>query len=129
MVNAEQEQQHLGELAKRDPRHRFTGLYRTICEEPWLTEAWRRIAHNPGRHTAGVDGQTAADVDATLTTRLSERLRKEEYRPTPVRRIYIPKANRTLRPLGIPTIQDRIVQSAIKMVLEPVYEQDFRNSA
>jgi len=129
MINVELKQQHIGELAKSDPSRSFKRLYRMLCDEAWLSEAWKRIRHNKGSKTAGVDGQTRDDVDETVITRLAEKLRKEEFRPTPVRRVYIPKANEKKRPLGIPTIQDRIVQSALKMTLEPIYEQDFRNSS
>ena len=126
MINVEAKQKPVGEVAKRDPSHCFKGLYRTLCEETWLTEAWKRIRQNKGSKTAGVDGQTRDAVDGALIERLAKRLRKEKYCPTPVRRVYIPKANGKWRPLGIPTIQDRIVQSALKMLLEPIYEQDFR---
>jgi group II intron reverse transcriptase/maturase len=128
VINVDEKQKHVGELAI-NPQHCFRRLYRVICEEAWLTEAWKRIRKNKGSKTAGVDGQTKDDVDEALIKRLAEKLRKEEYQPTPVRRTYIPKANGKRRPLGIPTIQDRIVQSALKMILEPIYEQEFRNSS
>lgn len=127
MINVEAKQKHVGDMAKRDPNHRFKGLYRTLCEETWLTGAWKRICRNKGSSTAGVDGQTKDDVDEALIKRLSEKLRNGEFQPTPVRRVYIPKSNGKKRPLGIPTLQDRIVQSALKMLLEPIYEQDFRD--
>jgi group II intron reverse transcriptase/maturase len=68
-------------------------------------------------------------VDEHLIKRLADKLQREEFQPTPVRRVYIPKSNGKKRPLGIPTIQDRIVQSALKMLLEPIYEQDFRQAS
>ena len=129
MVNVEKMQKHVGDVAKRDPSHRFYKLYGELCQEAWLTEAWRRIRPNKGSQTAGVDGQTKDDVDEALIKRLADRLKREDYKPTPVRRVYIPKANGKRRPLGIPTIQDRIVQSALKMLLEPIYEQDFRQAS
>ena len=101
MINVEAKQKHVGNVAKRDPHHRFTGLYRTLCEETWLTEAWQRIRRNKGSKTAGVDGQTKDDVDDALIKRLAAKLRKEEFQPTPVRRVYIPKLNGKKRPLGI----------------------------
>jgi group II intron reverse transcriptase/maturase len=127
VIRVEAKQKHIGELAKHDPSHSFKRLYRVLCDEAWLTEAWKRIRQNKGSKTAGVDGTTKDDVDEILIRRLTEKLRKEEYQPTPVKRVYIPKANGKKRPLGIPTIQDRIVQSALKMLLEPIYEQEFRN--
>lgn len=81
MINVAAKQKHIGELAQRDHGHRFTGLYRVLCEEAWLTEAWRRIRNNKGSKTAGVDGQTKDDVDDTLIQRLATKLKKEEYRP------------------------------------------------
>src|SRR5215831_19501992 len=124
MVNVEEMQKHIGNLAKQNPHRCFRRLYTELCQEAWLTAAWKRIRHNKGSRTAGIDGQTKDDVDETLIKRLAERLKKEEYRPTPVRRTYIPKANGKRRPLGIATIQDRIIQSALKMLLEPIYEQE-----
>lgn len=129
MINVAEKQKHVGELAKHNPTRRFKRLYRVLCEETWLTEAWMQIRHNRGSQTAGIDGKTSEDVDEALIKRLAEKLRRGEYRPTPVRRVYIPKANGKRRPLGIPTIQDRIVQSALKMLLEPIYEQDFRQAS
>lgn len=120
-------QKHVGELAKVNPERSFEKVYRVLCDETWLTEAWRQIRQNKGSKTAGVDGQTKNDVDEILIQRLADKLRKGEFRPTPVRRMNIPKGNGKVRPLGIPTIQDRIVQSALKMFLEPIYEQKFRN--
>src|SRR5918992_409313 len=127
MINVAAKQKHIGELAKVDPERSFENVYRVICDETWLTEAWRRIRQNQGSKTAGVDGQTKNDVDENLMKRLAEKLQNGEYKPTPVRRVYIPKANGKTRPLGIPTLQDRIVQSALKMFLEPIFEQKFRN--
>jgi retron-type reverse transcriptase len=98
-------QKHVGELAKRDPSHRFDRLYGDLCQEAWLTEAWKRIRTNKGSQTAGVDGQTRDDVEEALIKRLADKLKKEEYQPTPVRRVYIPKANGKKRPLGMPTVR------------------------
>ena len=120
-------QQRLGEEARRNPSRRFERLHRTLCDESWLTEAWKQIKGNHGSRTAGVDEQSKDDVDDTMIQRLADRLRREDYNPHPVKRVYIPKSNGKLRPLGIPTIQDQIVQSAIKMMLEPIWEQDFRD--
>ena len=127
LASVAQIQQHIGEVAKRDPEGRFERLHRTLCDKSWLTEAWKRIRSNKGSKTAGVDGLTRDDVNETLIHQLAEKLKNREFKPTPVSRVYIPKSNGKLRPLGIPTIQDRIVQSALKMILEPIWEQDFRD--
>src|SRR5215510_2836792 len=116
-------------MARRNPTCRFTRLYHVLCEETWLTAAWQRIRKNKGSQTAGVDGQTKDHVDDDLIKRLADKLQREDFQPTPVRRVYIPKANGKKRPLGIATIQDRIVQSALKMLLEPIYEEDFRHAS
>src|SRR4051812_25695889 len=114
MLHVALKQKHVGELARMNPERSFEKLYRVICDETWLTEAWGRIRTNKGSKTAGADGKTRSDVDAAMIKRLAEQLRVGEYKPTPVRRVHIPKANGKLRPLGIPTIRDRIVQSALK---------------
>lgn len=126
-ASVEKIQKHVRDLAQENPERRFEKLYRVICDEQWLTEAWKLIRPNKGSNTAGTDGQTKSDVDATLIGQLAIKLRNGDYKPKPVRRVYIPKANGKVRPLGIPTIQDRIVQSALKMLLEPIYETKFRN--
>jgi group II intron reverse transcriptase/maturase len=126
-AEAVQVQQRISEEAQRNPLRRFERLHRTLCDEKWLIAAWKQIRGNHGSRTQGVDGETRDDVDDAMIQRLAAKLKKGEYEPHPVRRVYIPKANGKMRPLGIPTIQDRIVQSAIKMMIEPIWEQDFRN--
>ena len=83
---------------------------------------------NQGRETAGVDGETMSrfngDLEGNLT-RLREALKAKTFEPLPVKRVYIPKANGKKRPLGILTIDDRIVQEALRMILEPIWESDF----
>jgi group II intron reverse transcriptase/maturase len=125
MLNVSEKQKHIGELAQQNPTLRFDRLYRTLCDQRWLTEAWRRIRNNAGSRTAGIDGMTRDDVDDTLIRRLAAKLKQQEYEPHPVRRVHIPKANGKTRPLGIATLRDRIVQSALKMLLEPIWEGDF----
>lgn len=127
MLRVAEKQEHIGQLAKQHPTLRFDRLYRVLCDEAWLTTAWERIRQNKGSKTAGVDGQTKDDVDAILIRNLATKLKAERYEPTPVRRVHIPKAGGKRRPLGIPTIRDRIVQSALKMLLEPIWEADFRD--
>lgn len=96
-----------------------------------LWEAWRCVRANKG--AAGVDGETLADIEKKGETRFveecRERLVQKRYRPQPVRRHYIPKKDGRKRPLGIPTIQDRVVQMAVKLVTEPIFEADFQDGS
>jgi group II intron reverse transcriptase/maturase len=125
MIDVTEQMEHLGKLARRDPGKRFTGLWEDMTSRAWLIEAWVAIRTNRGSRTAGIDHETGDDIDAERIRRLSERLRTGAYRPKPVRRVYIPKGNGKLRPLGIPTVEDRLVQQALRMVLEPIFEADF----
>ncbi len=127
MIDVTKEEEHLFRLSEREPGKRFNRLWRVITSKEWLYEAWRRILGNRGSHTAGIDHETVDDIDYSRIVALSERLRAGTYRPKPVRRVYIPKGNGKLRPLGIPTIEDRIVQQALRMVLEPIFEADFHD--
>ncbi len=117
--------------AKAEPAFRFYLLYDKICREDILLHAYERARDNAG--AAGVDGVTfkqieASGVDAWLAG-LREELASKAYRPDPVRRAMIPKPGGGERPLGIPTIRDRVVQTAAKIVLEPIFEADFEDSA
>jgi RNA-directed DNA polymerase len=124
-------QRKLYGAAKRDRRRRFHALYDRIYREDVLVEAWGRVRRKQG--AGGVDGITLAAVEAygvaRLLGELREGLRAGQYRPPPVLRRYIPKADGTQRPLGIPTVRDRIVQMAVKLVVEPIFEADFLPSS
>ena len=113
--------------AKRAPGRRFHALYDHLGRRDVLAEAWRRVRRNRG--AAGIDGQSIRDVEQYGVERfleeLSAVLRAGEYRATVVRRQYIPKADGGQRPLGIPTVRDRVVQMATKLVLEPIFEAGF----
>jgi group II intron reverse transcriptase/maturase len=90
-------------------------------------QAWEEIRSNKGSMTAGIDTTIAVDIDPERIQSLSKRLKTGQYRPKPVRRVDIPKANGKTRPLGIPTLEDRIVQQALRMRMEPIFEADFYN--
>src|SRR5207249_4966692 len=85
------------------------------------------IRANKGYNTPGTDGVRGEDLDWKQMEQLAEKLRTGTYQPTPVRRVYIPKRTGQLRPLGLPSAEDKVVQSAIKLVLEPIYECAFRD--
>ena len=120
-------QQRIAELAKQSPQMGFTPLNHYL-DMAWLREAYRRTRKDGA---VGVDGQTAAqyerDLEANLRS-LLERVKSGTYRAPPVRRTYIPKdTGGDTRPIGIPTFEDKVLQRAIVMVLEPIYEQDFHD--
>jgi RNA-directed DNA polymerase len=120
-------QRTLWACAKRSPERRFHALYDRILRDDVLREAWRRVRSNRG--AAGVDRLTLAEVEAygveRLLGELQHALRQGRYRPAPVRRVAIPKPDGGSRPLGIPTVCDRVVQQATRLVLEPIFEADF----
>ncbi len=120
-------QRRLCAAAKRAPGRRFHALYDHIGRSDVLQEAWKRVKANKG--AAGVDGQTIAEVEQYGIKRffeeLGEAVRTHKYRPGVVLRRYIPKADGRKRPLGIPTVRDRVLQMAAKLVLEPIFEADF----
>ena len=120
-------QRRLCAAAKRQPGRRFHALYDHIGRSDVLLEAWRRVRGNKG--AAGVDSQTIAEVEQhgveSFLEAIGVALKSGTYRPTVVLRRYIPKADGRKRPLGIPTVRDRVVQMAAKLVLEPVFEADF----
>jgi RNA-directed DNA polymerase len=118
----------LWSAAKRHPGRRFHALLDRIYRRDVLWEAWRRVKQNRG--AAGVDTVTLSAVEQLgvegFLEDLGARLRAGTYRPAAVRRRYIPKADGNQRPLGIPTVRDRIAQMAATLVLEPIFEADFQ---
>jgi group II intron reverse transcriptase/maturase len=125
MDNVAKEMEHLHKLAGANQAKRFHHLWDNMVSEKWLTQAWEEIRKNQGSQTPGIDRLTADDIDLERIRQLSRKLQEGTYRPKSVRRVYIPKSTGKLRPLGIPTIEDRLVQQALRMVLEPVFEADF----
>jgi RNA-directed DNA polymerase len=124
-------QRRLYVAAKRSPERRFHALFDRTWRSDVLQEAWRRVRSNRG--AAGVDRETLADVEEYGAERmlqdLQDALRAGRYRPSPVRRRSIPKPDGGVRPLGIPTVRDRVAQQAAKLVLEPIFEADFLDSS
>ena len=123
-------QNKLATWAESDPNRRFDRLLRLIADRAWLAEAARIVLASRGANTPGIDGIDKQRMQAGLADHL-ESLRTDlltgKYIPQPVARIYIPKANGKKRPLGIPTLKDRIIQRAMLMAMEPIWESDFHS--
>ena len=119
-------QKALHAKAKAEAGYRFYALYDKISREDILAHAYAQCRSNKG--APGVDGQDFADIEAYGVQRwlgeLALALREESYRPDPIRRVFIPKANGKLRPLGISTVRDRVCMTAAMLVLEPIFEAD-----
>jgi RNA-directed DNA polymerase len=122
----------IGQKAKQEPTFRFYALYDRIIRRDVLTAAWWLVLEHNG--APGVDGMSCRDImdgpgAAVFLDELHEDLRTQRYRPQPVKRVHIPKPDGRLRPLGIPTVRDRIVQTAVLLLLEPIFEADFLDSS
>lgn len=124
-------QAKLGLKAKQEPKFRFYTLYGHLSSDVVLKEAWKRVKHNGG--AAGIDNISIQDIESSpggirgFLMEIQESLRTKSYHPKPVKRVYIPKSDGRLRPLGLPTVRDRVVQAALLLLLEPIFEQDFLN--
>ena len=123
-----EKQRFLAKTASEHPDHRFTNLYDLLHWEYWMHISAQRVLARPGSQTDGVDGKTRlefkADYEHQMTV-LIDQLKRKTYEPQPVRRVYIPKHDGKQRPLGIPALRDRIVQEALRAILDPIYESDF----
>jgi RNA-directed DNA polymerase len=127
-MNVGEMQRKLSHWATQDRGLKFFDLYHLRYDRNWLRLAHDYVTQNAGSITAGCDGVNMATFDENLEMnlqRVSEELKSETFKPDPVRRVYIPKPNGKTRPLGIPAMKDRIVQEALRMILEPIFEADF----
>jgi RNA-directed DNA polymerase len=116
--------------AKADRALRFGDLFNLVSDPGYLQVAWEHVARNKGARTAGIDGVTVRQIQqrgetGAFLAGIAASLRDGSYRPSPVRRVTIPKPGGKSRPLGIPTVADRVVQQSLRMVLEPIFEADF----
>jgi RNA-directed DNA polymerase len=121
-------QRKLAKKATKHRTHRFTQLYDLLTWEPLMAWAFETLMTNRGSRTAGIDGmdkRTALKNKDRSLAELKIALKTQTFTPSPVRRVYIPKPNGKQRPLGIPTLTDRLVQMMVKAILEPIFESDF----
>ena len=114
-----------------DQDRRFNDLHNLVCDPATLMAAWLRVRANRGSRSAGVDGQTARYIEQVpgvekFLEGLRQELRSGSFRPLPVKERYIPKRGGKYRRLGVPALRDRVVQAALKLVLEPIFEADFK---
>jgi group II intron reverse transcriptase/maturase len=127
MINVSEEMKRLNKLARQVTGQIRKPLWNLLISPEWLAQAWEQIRRNKGSQRPGTNTTTAIDVDMNLINRLAMDLKAGTYRPKPARRQLIAKANGKTRPLGIPNLEDRIVQQGLKMLLEPIFERDFLN--
>jgi RNA-directed DNA polymerase len=125
-------QAKLHRWAGEDPSRRFGDLFNLVYDPDFLAEAWMRVAGNTGARTPGIDRATVAKIETRIGVgvfldRVRDLLKSGGFRPVPVRQVMIPKAGGKLRKLGIPTVTDRVVQAALKLVLEPIFEAGFQS--
>lgn len=121
----------LNSLWKQSQRsdYKFKRLYRILFNESMFHSAYQRIYAKTGNMTPGNDGATIDDMSLQRIEKLIESIRSEQYKPHPAKRVYIPKKNGKLRPLGIPSFNDKLVQEVIRMILEAIFEKQFEDSS
>ncbi len=127
-------QTKLHRWAGEDPSRRFSDLHNLVYDPAFLVHAWQRVASNAGARTPGVDKATVAWIASRIGVeaflgRIRESLKSGGFQPVHVRQVLIPKASGKLRKLGIPVVADRVVQTSLKLVLEPIFEADFLPSS
>jgi len=129
--NSQELQRKLYLAAKRDKKRKFHALYDRIFRSDVLWRAWEEVRRNDG--SAGIDGETIEEIEREgveqFLEEIEQDLRAKSYRPQPVRRVYVPKGDGRQRPLGIPTVRDRVVQQACKIVIEPIFEANFQKTS
>jgi len=123
-------QRKLYQAVKANPKRKYGVLYDKVCQSNVLMMAYKQVKSNKG--AAGIDQQTFKDIEGKIglsafLVEIQQQLIDKRYKPMPVRRVYIPKADGTQRPLGIPNITDRVVQAAVKIVIEPLFEATFKD--
>ena len=124
-------QTKLHHWATQEPGRRFGDLHNLVYDPAFLMAAWERVSTNKGAKTPGIDKATAAQIETWIgvevfLAHIRDDLKSREFRPVEVRQVMIPKSNGKLRKLGIPTVADRVVQASLKLVLEPIFEADFK---
>src|SRR6202451_2857969 len=124
-------QAKLHRWAGEERSRRFGDLFNLVSDPEFLAEGWLRVKANAGSKTPGIDKATVAGIEnrigvGVFLDRIRDSLKSGEFRPVPVRQVMIPKKSGKLRKLGIPTVTDRVVQAALKLVLEPIFEADFQ---
>lgn len=129
MQNAETVLSILNQKSKQNKDYQFNRLYRNLFNEDFYLNAYRAIYANPGNLTAGTDGKTIDGFGRKLVEKLIEEIKAEQYYPQPAKRTYIPKKNGKMRPLGIPSFRDKLVQEIVREILEAIYEPIFLDTS